>query len=169
LAYRNRLRDWESREQKRARDYEIDKKNEINRRRQVQKDKKKLKQFLEDYDDEKDDEDFYKNLNLSKRLKMREKEIELDNRDRQREKDELEELKQKLLAKSNQNPDSIDGEIKKVRYFVFGSFSLFPHCQFRIQLKDPGRRKHKNAAEVRNGRNVIIIIFVFVVAIVIRR
>jgi RNA-binding protein 25 len=129
LAYRERLKIWENREQKKLREYETDKKKEIQRRKQVQKDKKKLKQFLEDYDDEKDDEDFYKGVNLTKRLKMREKEIELDNRDRQREKEELEELKQKLLlAKANQTTDEIEDELKKVscKKMIF----VFVFCPF---------------------------------------
>ncbi len=49
------------------------------------------------YDDEKDDSNFYKGASLAKKLKLREREIELDNRDRMREKDEIDELKRKLI------------------------------------------------------------------------
>ncbi|CAG5126591.1 unnamed protein product, partial [Candidula unifasciata] len=58
---------------------------------------RRLKEFLEDYDDLKDDPKFYKGSALMRRLKEREKEKELDNRDRQREKEEFEEIKRKLF------------------------------------------------------------------------
>lgn len=48
---------------------------------------------------------------LSRRLKDREHEIEVDNRDRRYEKDEIEELRQKLLLQPD--IDDIEIEIKK--------------------------------------------------------
>jgi len=111
MAYRDRLRDWEQREEKRQKEYEIEKKKEMQRRLAMQKDAKKLKQFLEDYDDEKDDVVHYKSSNLEKKLKQREKEIEMDNRDRQREREELDELRKKLLEKGHH----LDAEIEAQR------------------------------------------------------
>ena len=99
LAYRARLKVWEEREEKKRRQYLVEKKGEMQKRKVVLKEAKKLRQFLEDYEDEKDDSTFYKGSSLEKKLKFREKEIELDNRDRQREKEELEELKKKLAEK----------------------------------------------------------------------
>lgn len=43
-----------------ARDYEKEESKEQQRRRDVQKEAKKLRHFLEDYDDEKDDVKYYK-------------------------------------------------------------------------------------------------------------
>jgi RNA-binding protein 25 len=48
---------------------------------------------------------------LARRLKDREHEIEIDNRDRRHEKEEIEDLRQKLLLQNN--IDDIDLEIKK--------------------------------------------------------
>ena len=48
---------------------------------------------------------------LARRLKDREHEIELDHRDRHREKEEIEELRQKLLLQDN--IDDIELEIKR--------------------------------------------------------
>ncbi len=48
---------------------------------------------------------------LARRLKDREHEIEIDNRDRHREKEEIEDLRQKLLLQDN--IDDIELEIKR--------------------------------------------------------
>ena len=48
---------------------------------------------------------------LARRLKDREHEIDLDNRDRRHEKEEIEELRQKLLLQGN--IDDVDAEIKR--------------------------------------------------------
>jgi RNA-binding protein 25 len=115
-AYRERLKQWESREDKRARQYEIEKKNEINKRKDRLKEIKKIKQILEDYDDDKDDENYYKGTNFAKKLKFREKEIEMDNRDRQREKEEIDLLKEKIVNQGGSLSD-LEAEIRKVIYF----------------------------------------------------
>lgn len=105
LAYRARLKLWEEREGKKRRGYLSEKKNEMQKRKILLKDTKKLRQFMEDYDDEKDDSSYFKGQMLERKLKFREKEIESDNRDRQREKDELEELKKRLSEKGFSDVD----------------------------------------------------------------
>lgn len=70
------------------------------------KEGKRLKEFLEDYDDDRDDPKYYKGSALQKRLRDREKEIELDDRDRKREKEEHEEIRQRLLAEGHPDPDA---------------------------------------------------------------
>lgn len=70
------------------------------------KEAKRLKEFLEDYDDDRDDPKYYRGSALQKRLRDREKEVELDERDRKREKDELEEIRQRLLAEGHPDPDA---------------------------------------------------------------
>jgi len=113
LAYRERLREWELREAKRARLYADEKRDELNRRKNLAKEGKKLKQFLEDYDDEKDDSNFYKGASLAKKLKLREREIELDNRDRMREKDEIDELKRKLVKQGHET--DVEEQLRKIQ------------------------------------------------------
>ena len=69
------------------------------RKKAINKEAKKLRQFLKDYDDDKDDQVYFKGgAHLKKKLQVREKEIETDNRDRQRERDELDQLKKRLRA-----------------------------------------------------------------------
>lgn len=93
------------------------------------KEAKRLKEFLEDYDDERDDPKFYRFVRsfciflsstvftqlwflfprgsaLQKRVRDREKEAESDERDRKREKEELEEIRQRLLAEGHPDPDA---------------------------------------------------------------
>jgi RNA-binding protein 25 len=123
LAYRERLKAWETREAKKRHDYDVEKRKEHQRKKQVTKDAKRLKQFLEDYDDVKDDPVHYKGASLERKLKAREKEIELDNKDRQREREELEELKRKLTEKGLED---VESEIKRVS---------FHHLAFDFELK----------------------------------
>lgn len=79
----------------------------------TQKEARKLRQFLEDYDDRRDDQLHFKGAQLEKRLKMREKEIEADNKDRVREREELEELKKRLAEKGLH--DDIEAEARRVK------------------------------------------------------
>uniref|UniRef100_A0A8C7X329 RNA-binding protein 25 n=1 Tax=Oryzias sinensis TaxID=183150 RepID=A0A8C7X329_9TELE len=105
-AYQERLKNWELRERKKARDYAKDTEREDERRRETLKEGKRLKEFLEDYDDERDDPKYYRGSALQKRLRDREKEIEVDERDRKREKEELEEIRQRLLEEGHPDPDA---------------------------------------------------------------
>ena len=112
-AYRERLKNCESRERKKRADYQEEKKKEMARKKAINKEAKKLRQFLEDYDDDKDDQVYFKGgAHLEKKLKVREKEIETDNRDRQRERDELDELKKRLIEKGIL--DDVEVEAKRV-------------------------------------------------------
>ncbi|KAM9356190.1 RNA-binding protein 25 [Pholidichthys leucotaenia] len=105
-AYQERLKNWEIRERKKARDYSKEAEREDERRREMMKEAKRLKEFLEDYDDDRDDPKYYRGSALQKRLRDREKETELDERDRKREKEELEEIRQRLLAEGHPDPDA---------------------------------------------------------------
>ncbi|CAB1343124.1 unnamed protein product [Coregonus sp. 'balchen'] len=73
---------------------------------QETKESKRLKEFLEDYDDDRDDPKYYRGSALQKRLRDREKETEVDERDRKREKEELEEIRQRLLAEGHPDPEA---------------------------------------------------------------
>uniref|UniRef100_A0A3Q3AXQ5 RNA binding motif protein 25 n=1 Tax=Kryptolebias marmoratus TaxID=37003 RepID=A0A3Q3AXQ5_KRYMA len=105
-AYQERLKNWEIREKKKAREYSKETEREDERRREMMKEAKRLKEFLEDYDDDRDDPKYYRGSALQKRLRDREKEIEMDERDRKREKEELEEIRQRLLAEGHPDPDA---------------------------------------------------------------
>ena len=56
------LRKWESRERKKTRDYEKERDREKERKSDESKEARRLKEFFEDYDDERDDVKFYKYL-----------------------------------------------------------------------------------------------------------
>ncbi|XP_067278632.1 RNA-binding protein 25-like isoform X2 [Pseudorasbora parva] len=118
-AYQERLKNWEIRERKKARDYSKETERDEERHREMTKEAKRLKEFLEDYDDDRDDPKYYRGSALQKRLRDREKELELDERDRKREKDELEEIRQRLLAEGHPDPDAelqrIEQEAEKQR------------------------------------------------------
>ncbi|CAB1339878.1 unnamed protein product [Coregonus sp. 'balchen'] len=73
---------------------------------QETKEGKRLKEFLEDYDDDRDDPKYYRGSALQKRLRDREKETEVDERDRKREEEELEEIRQRLLAEGHPDPEA---------------------------------------------------------------
>ncbi|XP_014772566.1 RNA-binding protein 25 [Octopus bimaculoides] len=110
-AYQERLRNWEARERKKSKEYEKEKDREEARKCEENKEARRLKEFLEDYDDLRDDPKFYRGSALSRRLKEREKEKENDARDRQREKEELEEIRRRLMEEGHADPD---GEIAKM-------------------------------------------------------
>ena len=68
LIAQERLRNWEVREAKKAKDYEKEKAKEKKKTDEQEREAKKLKEFLEDYDDERDDPKFYKGRELARRL-----------------------------------------------------------------------------------------------------
>lgn len=51
---------WENRERKKAKEYERAKEKELKREEKREKEAKIMKEFLEDYDDERDDPKYYK-------------------------------------------------------------------------------------------------------------
>ncbi|KAK6997939.1 RNA-binding protein 25 [Biomphalaria glabrata] len=59
-AYQERLKNWESRERKKSREYEKENEREDERKAEEAREARRLKEFLEDYDDLRDDPKFYK-------------------------------------------------------------------------------------------------------------
>ncbi|CAJ0946564.1 unnamed protein product, partial [Mesorhabditis belari] len=112
MAYVNRLKKWEVRERRMARSYEKEESKEQQRRRDVQKEAKKLRHFLEDYDDEKDDVKYYKSSSLFQRRRDYEKEKEQDALDRKKEIQEIEDLKKQIIAEGKEAMDA-EEEAKK--------------------------------------------------------
>ncbi|CAI4222860.1 unnamed protein product [Auanema sp. JU1783] len=111
-AYMVRLRNWEKRERERAKVYEKEERKEKERKKTILKEAKRLKSFLEDYDDEKNDPKYYKSSYLFQRRREFEKEREADAKDRLREQNEIEELKRQILAE-NKNGEDADAEARR--------------------------------------------------------
>ncbi|KAK5977134.1 RNA-binding protein 25 [Trichostrongylus colubriformis] len=114
-AYVSRLTKWEARERQKAKQYEREERREKDRRRDILKEAKKLKHFLEDYDDEKDDPKYYKSSSLFQRKRDFEREREADSKDRLREQQEIEELRKQILAE-NKDIQDVDEEARR-RHF----------------------------------------------------
>lgn len=55
-----KLKEWEARERKKVRDYEKIMEKDSRRNKEEKEEKHRLREFLEDYDDEKDDIKYYK-------------------------------------------------------------------------------------------------------------
>uniref|UniRef100_A0A158P9J6 RRM domain-containing protein n=1 Tax=Angiostrongylus cantonensis TaxID=6313 RepID=A0A158P9J6_ANGCA len=113
-AYVSRLTKWEARERQKAKQYEREERREKDRR-DILKEAKKLKHFLEDYDDEKDDPKYYKSSSLFQRKRDFEREREADSKDRLREQQEIEELRKQILAE-NKDVQDVDEEARR-RHF----------------------------------------------------
>lgn len=96
--YQERLRAWETREGKKAKEYEAYSIKEKKKTEEQEREARKLKEFLEDYDDERDDPKFYKGRELQRRLTERERESVKDAEDRRKELDEIEELKSTIYS-----------------------------------------------------------------------
>lgn len=115
LAYQEKRKQWEIRENQKKKELskERTKKQIIEEERE--RNAKKLKEFLEDYDDDKDDQKYYKGRELQKRIELREKEIEEDGRDRQKEKDELDTIREKIYNSDFKDPELEFAKVLKAR------------------------------------------------------
>ena len=105
-SYQERLRKWETRESKMTRQYENDRVKEVRRKDDEDREGKKLREFLEDYDDDRDDDKYYKGSKLERRLNEREREAAKDAEDRAREKEEIEELRVTILTEGHADPNA---------------------------------------------------------------
>lgn len=105
-AYQKRLKDWESREDRKKRQYEKDKYKLIEKKKEEEIKLARLKQHLEDYNDDIDDAKYYKGSNLIKKLRDYDKEREEDERDRELEKKELDDLRKKLAEEGHPDPEN---------------------------------------------------------------
>ena len=70
----------------------------------LEREAKKIKEFLEDYDDDRDDPKYYKGAKLEQRLAERNRELQKDVEDRQREKEEIEELRAQIVKEGYKDP-----------------------------------------------------------------
>jgi RNA-binding protein 25 len=95
---------------RKSKDYDREKAKEERKKLEEEEERRKLKEFLEDYDDERFDSKYYKGNNLSRRLRDREIEVTADENEREQEKKELEDLRNKLAEEGHPDPDS---EVRK--------------------------------------------------------
>ena len=109
--YQELVRKWEQRERQKTKEYDRDKKRERDRTDEMEVEAKRLKNFLQDYDDERDDGKYYRGREFSRRLQERKLEEEADDKDRQREKDELDELKRRLMDEGHDDPMAVFDKI----------------------------------------------------------
>uniref|UniRef100_A0A5S6R622 PWI domain-containing protein n=1 Tax=Trichuris muris TaxID=70415 RepID=A0A5S6R622_TRIMR len=104
-AFRERLAKWENRERRKAAEKQ-EKAAKLAQLAAVEgHDRQVLKMFLEDYDDSKSDDQFYRGKALEMRLRDYKEEMEWDARDRQKEKEELEQLKKEIANGKNGKED----------------------------------------------------------------
>ena len=102
-AYQERLNVWEARERRKAREWERIESKDNDRRRQMAKEARRLRDFLESYNDEKDDRKFYfgSGSAFAKRIESRKKELEDDAKDKKKEEVEIAMLHQKLAGEGH--------------------------------------------------------------------
>ncbi|XP_055718426.1 RNA-binding protein 25-like isoform X2 [Salvelinus fontinalis] len=147
-AYQERLKNWEIRERKKARDYDKENQREEERRHEMTKEGKRLKEFLEDYDDDRDESKYYRGSALQKRLRDREKETELDDRDRKREKEEHDQIRQRLLAEGHPDPEAelqrMEEEAERRR-----QPPVKPEPEEEVQQEKPNREREHREREHR--------------------
>merc|ERR1711997_432329 len=96
----------ELREQRMQSDYKKDKSKEAKRTEDIDREAKKLREFLEDYDDDRDDEKYYKNEKLDRRMNDREREAIKDAEDRRLEREEIEELRIQIVKEGHGDPNA---------------------------------------------------------------
>lgn len=89
-AYQRRLRQFEKLAAERAHKNQMRLRDEQDTKRLKEQEAKKLKEFLEDYKDDRDDARFFRGTAFSRRLADRRKEFELDDLNRQKEKQKIE-------------------------------------------------------------------------------
>ncbi len=89
-----------------ARYYDNDRMKDLRKKDDEDKEAKKLREFLEDYDDDRDDDKYYKGSKLERRLMDREREAAKDAEDRAREKEEIEELRVQVLNEGHADPNA---------------------------------------------------------------
>lgn len=141
-AYQERLRSWEIRERRKAKEYEKENEKELNKEEEREKEAKRLKEFLEDYDDERDDAKYYKGRELQRRLAERVREADQDAKDRNKEQEELEELKNKIFSGDYDNPTQEYEKLKKQREDLYK-----PKILIDVNLEQSQQRERELARE----------------------
>lgn len=111
---------------------------ELVRQEEREKDAKRLKEFVEDYDDERDDALYYRGRELQQRLAERVREADADSKDREKEADELAELKNKIFSGEFENPSQ---EYEKARREIEKLYE--PRILINVNLEAAQRREQE--------------------------
>lgn len=98
----------------RAKLYQKTEKKEKEKKKFQIKEARRLKTFLEDYDDEKDDQKYFKSSTLFHRNREYEKEREADEKDRIQEQQEIEDIKRQILEENKEKEvEAVEEEARK--------------------------------------------------------
>uniref|UniRef100_A0A914YFT7 PWI domain-containing protein n=1 Tax=Panagrolaimus superbus TaxID=310955 RepID=A0A914YFT7_9BILA len=111
--YQRRLKKWEDKEVRFAREVEKDREKERQRRKGAEKEAKKLQLFHENYDDDVNDQKYYRGDLLIQRRRMLEQQLELDRKDREIEEAEFEKMKSEIMASNPENFTNVEEEARK--------------------------------------------------------
>ncbi|XP_002131684.2 RNA-binding protein 25-like [Ciona intestinalis] len=112
-AYQARLNAFEGRERRRNRDLEKRDEKEIQQRKELIREAKRLREFLADYDDDRSDSKYYMGSALTKRQREYEREQDADERDRKKEQDEIDALRKRLIEEHHPDPDTAIAKVIK--------------------------------------------------------
>ncbi|XP_001947291.1 RNA-binding protein 25 [Acyrthosiphon pisum] len=153
LAYQEKRKQWEIRENQKKKELSKERAKKQMIEEERERNAKKLKEFLEDYDDDKDDQKYYKGRDLQKRIELREKEIEEDGRDRQKEKDELEIIREKIYN----NVDLKDPELEFAKVLKAREEMYKPKLLIDVAEKQKDKLKRYEMEiekEIENQKNM---------------
>ena len=106
-----------------------------------------MKEFLEDYDDDRDDSKYYKGSKLEQRLAERNRELQKDVEDRQREKEEIEELRAQIVREGYKDPNA-ELERRLAMQERFNNPALFFQPQ---PVQPPPQQKHYEEVILDDG------------------
>uniref|UniRef100_A0A8R1E7C3 PWI domain-containing protein n=1 Tax=Caenorhabditis japonica TaxID=281687 RepID=A0A8R1E7C3_CAEJA len=150
-AYHARLKRWESRERQMAKKYEKEERREHDRKKNTQKECKRLKTFLEDYEDERDDPKFFKSSLYFQRKRDYEKEREADQKDRIQELQEIEELKKQIMleVENGQPTINVDEEALKRHNLKFQE----EEARRKMRADSGSPNPHQPLGQSANGAN----------------
>lgn len=112
---------------------------------------KRLKEFLEDYEDDRDDPKYYKGKELQRRLSDRLREADADAKDRAREQEELEELKTKIFTGEYVDPTEEFERQKRERENLYKPRLLIDMNLEASQQRDAelNREREREAERIR--------------------
>ena len=113
IAYEKRLKKWEEKEIRFAREVEKDREKERQRQKTRDREAEKLLRFHEDYDDDVVDTKYYRGDVLIQRRRDFEQQLEKDRKDREEEDAEFEKMKCEIMASNPEKSKNIDEEARK--------------------------------------------------------
>lgn len=147
-AYQERLNVWEARERRKAREWERIESKDNDRRRQMAKEARRLRDFLESYDDEKDDRKFYfgSGSAFAKRNASRKKELEDDAKDKKKEEGEIAMLHQKLAGEGHPDPNGAIAKVIKEAEEIWK-----PFIKPDVRIKKGSRRDSTSSTEAEES------------------